>query len=198
MRTTKEAQLNSALLHYVAKCLDDGDFEALTRLGLDQSDAEATGSLALADFDHLCSTRFALLRPEAIDRDLFHRLIDYVSQLRALKGIRDELLTQDAPLTLMHHFFGMDSTEYAERGRALGLVRTVGRPSEPTEAEEAALWKAYEALNLPKGADLTPGDYLRLYKTTEIPLRTLWMVIQRWLAQGQLDVLPPPETKHQT
>jgi ParB family protein of integrating conjugative element (PFGI_1 class) len=140
----------------------------------------------------------ALLRPEAIDRDLFRRLINYVSQLRALKGIRDELLTHDAPLTLMHHFFGMDSTEYAERGRALGLVCTVGRPSEPTEAEEATLWKAYEALNLPNGADLTPGDYLRLYKATEIPLRTLWMVIQRWLAQGQPDVLPPPETKHTT
>jgi hypothetical protein len=44
MRTTKEAQLNSALLHYVAKCLDEGDFEALTRLGLDRSDAEATES----------------------------------------------------------------------------------------------------------------------------------------------------------
>ena len=52
MRTTKEAQLNIALLQYVAKCLDDGDFEALTRLGLDRSDAEATGSLTLADFDH--------------------------------------------------------------------------------------------------------------------------------------------------
>jgi hypothetical protein len=65
------------------------------------------------------------------------------------------------------------------------LVRTVGRPSEPTEAEEAALWKAYEVLKLPNGADLTPGDYLRLYKATEIPLRTLWMVIQRWLTQGQ-------------
>lgn len=61
----------------------------------------------------------------------------------------------DAPLPLMHHFYGMDSSEYAERGRSLRVVRLIGRPREPTEVEERAIWQAYQDLDKHGEEDLT-------------------------------------------
>lgn len=187
MRTTKEAELNAALLQYVNKCLAQGDDRAVAHLGLDRHDAEVAAALSLMDLDHLTSLRFPLLREGSIDRDLFHRLIDHVQRLRALTSVRDELLARDAPLPFMHHFFGMEAGEYAERGRRLGVIRPTGRPSEPEEAEEAAVWQAYAAL---RKEDLTPEDYIELCKTTGLSLRTLWLVICRGPAAPQAAIAP--------
>jgi hypothetical protein len=179
MRTTKEADLNAALLQYMNKCRAERDDRALAHLGLDRNDAEAATSLCLGDLDHLSVLHFPLLRDGPIDRDLFHRLIDHLRHLRALESVRDALLAHDAPLPLMHHLFGMDPTEYAEHGRRLGLIRPTGRPSEPAEMEETIVWEARRALRKPKDEDLTPEGYLELCKTTGLVLRTIWLVMQR-------------------
>jgi len=179
MRTSKEAELNVALLQYVAKCASEGDDRALTHLGLERQDAEGAVSLGFGDLDLLSSIHFPLLRESAIDRNVFRRLMSHVRLERASKSLRDELLAHDAPLPLMHHFFGMDSSEYAERGRSLRVVRLTGRPREPTEVEERAIWQAYQDLDKHGEEDLTADDYLALHRITGIPLRTLWLVFQR-------------------
>jgi len=193
MRATKEAELNIALLRYVAQCLEEGDLDSLAHLGLDRADAEAVAAFVFADLNYLGSSRFPLLHRTAINRDLLRRLIEHVRQLRVLKELRDEILALDAPHGMMHHFFGMDSTEYAERGRALGVIRLTGRPGEPREDEEAAIWKAYEGLAKDRDEGLTPEDYLSLHKATRVPLRTLWMLIQRGLAEG-----PPSNRRNES
>lgn len=58
MRTTKEADLNAALLQYVNKCRAERDDRALAHLGLDRQDAEAAASLCLGDLDHLQRAAF--------------------------------------------------------------------------------------------------------------------------------------------
>ncbi|MGH3993381.1 MAG: STY4526/YPO1902 family pathogenicity island replication protein, partial [Pseudonocardiaceae bacterium] len=179
MRTSKEAELNVALLQYVAKCAGEGDDRALTHLGLERQDAEAAVSLGFGDLDLLSSVHFPLLRASAIDRNVFQRLVSHVRLERASKSLRDELLARDAPLPLMHHFFGMDSSEYAERGRSLRVVRLIGRPREPTEVEERAIWQAYQDLDKHGEEDLTAEEFLALHRITGIPLRTLWLVFQR-------------------
>ncbi len=179
MRDPKAADLNIALLCYIARCLEQGDFGALSRLGLDRDDAEAVGALVIADLDHLASYRVPLLCPRALDRNLLIRLIKHVEELRTLKGARDELLALGAPFPMMRHFFGMDSTEYAERGRALGITRPPGRPRELTEEEDAKIWGAYRTSGRPKEAELAPEDYLSLHRATGLPLRKLWLAMRR-------------------
>lgn len=185
MRTTKEAELTIAIFRYIAQCLDEGDLAALTHLGLNRADAEAVGALALADLDPLAASRFPLLKPEAVNRTLVHRLVAHAKTQRTLKGVRDALLCRDAPLPMMRQLFGMDSSEYAERGRALGVVRLLGRPSAPTEEQEARVWKVYCTLGKVPGCDLTPEEYLRLHTATEVPLRTLWVLVRRWVNDAQ-------------
>ncbi|MGH7261636.1 MAG: STY4526/YPO1902 family pathogenicity island replication protein [Nitrospiraceae bacterium] len=176
LRPSKEAELNAAVLQYLGKCVAEGDDATLTHLGLDRQDAVAIEFLYLRDLEHLTSAHFPLLRHGSIDRDLFYRLLEHVRRLRDRESVRDELLRLDAPLALMNHFFGMDSAEYAEHGRRLGLMRTLGRPVDPSEAEEAVIWQALTALGKPDGEDLTVGECLALCKQTGVSPRALWLL----------------------
>ncbi|MGH8653315.1 MAG: STY4526/YPO1902 family pathogenicity island replication protein [Gammaproteobacteria bacterium] len=154
----------------------EGDDATLTHLGLDRQDAVAIESLYLRDLEHLSSAHFPLLREGSIDRDLFYRLIEHVRRQRDQGSVRDELLRRDASLALMNHFFGMDFAEYAEHGRRLGLMRTLGRPVDPSEAEEAVIWQALTALGKPDGEDLSAEECLALCKETGVSPRTVWLV----------------------
>lgn len=178
MRTTKEAEINVALLQYVMKCRSAGDDEALAYLGLARQEAETVESLSWGDLEHLSSIHFPVLRENAIDRDLFQRLIHHVQRTRQSQALCDELIARDAPLPMMHRLYGMEASEYAERGRRIGLRRIPGRPHEPTEAEETAICKAFDDLGKPEHDNLTPEDYLQIHRLTSVPLRTLWHVIQ--------------------
>ncbi len=162
MRASKEAELNVALLQYLGKCLAEGDDAMLAHLGLDRHDAQAIGCLCLSDLDYLALAHFPLLREGSIDRDLFYRLLEHVRRLRDRESVRDELLRLDAPLSLMKHLFGMDSTEYAKRGRRLGLMRALGRPADPNEAEERLIWQTLTAPGKPDGEDLSAEECLAL------------------------------------
>ncbi|MGH9896894.1 MAG: STY4526/YPO1902 family pathogenicity island replication protein [bacterium] len=191
MRASKEAELNAAVLQYLGRCLAEGDDATLTHLGLDRHDTQEIASLYLSDLDHLSSAHFPLLRQGSIDRDLFYRLIDHVRRLRDRESVRDELLRLDAPLALMNHFFGMDSAEYAEHGCRLGLMRTLGRPADPSEAEERLIWQTLTALGKPEGEDLSAEECLALCKETAVSPRTVWLVTHRALAT-------PPSRAHST
>ncbi|MGH8472720.1 MAG: STY4526/YPO1902 family pathogenicity island replication protein [Gammaproteobacteria bacterium] len=191
MRASKEAELNAAVLQYLGKCLAEGDDATLTHLGLDRQDAVAIESLYLRDLEHLTSAHFPLLREGSIDRDLFYRLIEHVRRQRDQGSVRDELLRLDAPLALMNHFFGMDSAEYAEHGRRLGLMRALGRPADPSEAEETLIWQALTALGKPDGEDLTAEECLALCKQTGVSPRTVWLVTHRASAA-------PPSRAHRS
>jgi len=179
------------VLQYLGKCLAEGDDATLAHLGLDRHDAQEIASLYLSDLEHLSSTHFPLLRRGSIDRDLFYRLIEHVHHLRDRESVRDQLLRFDAPLALMNHLFGMDSNEYAERGRRLGVLRALGRPVDANEAEEALICEALTALGKPEGGDLSAEEYLALYKQTGLSLRTLWLVTHRASAA-------PPSRAHST
>ncbi|MGH8515594.1 MAG: STY4526/YPO1902 family pathogenicity island replication protein, partial [Gammaproteobacteria bacterium] len=178
MRIRKEAEFNAAILHFLAKCVAQGDDQTLAYLGLDRTDAAAIESLHLTDIDHLGSVHFPLLRKASIDRDLVHRLIERVRASRQSTSLRNELLTLDAPFPLMQALFGMDASEYAERGWRLQIRRQSGRPAEPSEDEQAAVWQAYEALQKPEDHALNPEDYLILCKTTGLSARTVWSAMQ--------------------
>lgn len=184
----KEAELNAALIQYAARCVAEGDEVALTDLGLDRRDAETIESFYLTDIDHLISLHFVLLAKGAMDRHLFHRLVEHVKHLREFKSVRDELLALDAPFPMMQEHVGMDSIEYAERGRRLKILRHNGRPTDPTEEEEAALLQALEALKIPSMQEGGLKDYLAVckHKHTGLSARTVWTLGHRASARAPL------------
>ena len=123
-----------------------------------------------------------------MDRHLFHRLVEHVKHLREFKSVRDELLALDAPFPMMQEHVGMDSIEYAERGRRLKILRHNGRPTDPTEEEEAALLQALEALKIPSMQEGGLKDYLAVckHKHTGLSARTVWTLGHRASARAPL------------
>ena len=164
----------------------EGDEVALTDLGLDRRDAETIESFYLTDINHLGSLHFVLLAKGALDRHLFHRLVAHVKHLRECRSVRDELLALDAPFPMMQEHLGMDSVEYAERGRRLRILRHNGRPAEPTEEEEAALLQALEALRIPSMQEGGLRDYLAVCQHTGLSARTVWTLGHRTSARAPL------------
>ena len=63
----------------------------------------------------------------------------------------------------------------------------MGRPSEPDETSSHRLWQAWsrrvdgEVTGL-----LTPEAYLELQRETDVPLRAIWILTQRWAQYGDL------------
>ena len=100
-----------------------------------------------------------------------------------LKSVRDELLALDAPFPMMQEHLGMDSIEYAERGRRLRILRHNGRPADPTEEEEAALLQALEALRNHKHAGGRPEGLPAVCKHTGLSARTVWTLAASGLGQ---------------
>lgn len=129
MRTTKEAEINVALLQYIMKCRSAGDDEALAHLGLARQEAETVESLSWGDLEHLSSIHFPVLRENAIDRDLFQRLIHHVQRTRQSQALCDELIARDAPLPMMHRLYGMEASEYAGEAGGSG---SAGSSVDPT------------------------------------------------------------------
>jgi hypothetical protein len=187
MRSRKEAELNMALLQFIGKCLAEGDEATLADLGLDRQDVAAIESLYLTDLEHLASLPVTLLRKSALDRDVIHRLVQWVQHKRASAACRDALLRLDAPFPLLQRFYGMDAAEYAARGWRLRVRRHAGRPTEPSETDEAIVWQALQAMQCTDPAHLQPSDYLSLCETTHLPARVVWAVVQR------MDRSAPPE-----
>jgi hypothetical protein len=177
---SKEAELNVAVIRYAAHCLEEGDYDALAELGLDQSECEVIQSLRLADLEHLSHLPFALLRKPVIDKALFRRLIDHLQLRRRRLAIRDKMLKRDAPLAMMQAFFGMDSTEYAILGRRLKVIRHIGRPLEPNEADERAIWTAYRSIGIPSPEKMTLEDYHQLCEISGCSARTVWTSLHRY------------------
>jgi hypothetical protein len=188
MPSRKEAELNVALLQFIAKCIAEDDDAALADLGLARQDVTAIGSLYLTDLEHLAALPVTLLRKSALDREVIHRLVQWVQHVRENAACRDALLRLDAPFSLLQRFYGMDTAEYATRGWRLRVRRQTGRPTEPTEAQEARVWHALQANSLTDVAQLQPADILALCETTQLPARVVWTVVQR--AEGMRTTEP--------
>jgi len=189
MRSTKEAELNLAVLTYAAKCLAEGDCEALERLGLKRADVEAIEALGLTDTQYVAAIGWPILRTDALDRDLLARLVAHVKRMRSREDLRNALLQHDAPQPLMYTLFGTDTREYAWLRKRFDAPSSPGRSREPTEAEEHTVWSAYEALGKQDHEALSADDYLTLRQQSGVSLRLIWLLIQRWQLDGAEDVI---------
>ena len=169
---TKEAELNFAIFAYAARCVMEGDLEALRRTGFEPGDVQVIDQLRLADLHALSASRAHALNVR-VDREALQWLVEHVRRRRTRDMLKLELLQLDAPSEMMANLFGMTGRSYAATREALGIIGGQGRPSIrlDNEAEEARLWHLWVAF-----ADATRPHRLRH--------EDLWLVIGRELASG--------------
>jgi len=190
MATTKEADLITAVLIYAIRCLGEADQSALRAMGFGPREIDALQRLNIADLCRVEAICAHCLRVD-LNREVFWHMVEHIGQLRASEELQQTLIKADAPQAMMQALFGLGAKEYTRRRRLMTLEPAVGRPAEPDEAKEHALWEAWKARA--KGEDvelLTAEDYLALKADTDVELRAIWLLTRRWAQYGNPEGMP--------
>jgi hypothetical protein len=182
MGRTKEAELTAAVLTYAARCLAEGDHQALRSLNFGTREVEALRSLVLTDLERLGNVHGHCLHV-ALERESYWLVVGHLRRERELEDIQHALIRADAPFEMMRALFGLDSRAYTGQRSLAGVRPTVGRPPTPDEVTAHRLWDAWqERLAASDSELLLPADYLTLHQETGISPRAIWQLIQDWSA----------------
>jgi hypothetical protein len=186
MEGTKEADLAAAVLMYAIRCLAEGDQAALRNMKFGPPEIEALREMRLADLYRIESLRAHCLEI-GLNRQVYWPMIDHLREQRESEEALRTLIAADAPHEMVQILYGLNARDYTRLRRILSVEPSVGRPTEPDEASSHRLWGAWssrvdgEATGL-----LTPEAYLALQQETEVPMRAIWSLTQRWAEYGNL------------
>ena len=174
----KAGEFVMALVIYAMRCVEDGEMDALARMGFGPSDVATLAGLTVGDLKRIERLRSHFVDIK-IDREAFGGII---RRIRA-DGLSTEwehaLIRADAPFEMMRRLFGTTRRTYIKLRQVFG-VSSVGRPREPTEAQAVALWQLIEQrLRAAPCENLAPADYLTISRQCGVPLRTVWRESKR-------------------
>ncbi|MBG58079.1 MAG: hypothetical protein CMK46_07300 [Porticoccus sp.] len=185
MSSSKEADLTTAVLLYAMRCLAEGDQQALRAMNFGPKELEALKDMNLSDLYRADALRVHCLKI-GLDRAVFWPMLEHLQRQRETEGLQRTMIVADAPLEMMQQLFGLSSREYTRWRRLLTLAPSVGRPSEPSEEDTHKLWYAWEDRKQVRGDNpLIASDYLALQQKTDIGLRAIWLLVQRWEDYGE-------------
>lgn len=193
MNIRKEAELIRAIIVYCQRCQDEGDFYALNEMGIGPKEITAMRSLTTADALRLASTKSHFLNIK-LNKEIYWRMIDYISRERDKEVLIDELILHEAPLPLMYALTGMGSKEYALKRRKCGFGAGLpGRPPTPPKDVSDSLWEVLRS-TMRKTSILGPQEYLDIYRKLEmkVPIRVIWHQISLWERDGAMKSLQQP------
>ena len=186
MEGTKEADLVAAVLMYAIRCLAEGDQAALRNMKFGPSEIEALREMSLADLYRIESLRAHCLEI-GLNRQVYWPMIDRLREQRESEETLRTLIAADAPHEMVQVLYGLNARDYTRLRRMLSVTPSVGRPSEPDEMSSHRLWDAWARRDDGEETGLlTPEVYLELQQETQVPLRAIWSLTQRWAQYGNL------------
>lgn len=189
MVKTKEAELTSAVFLYVLRCIAESDHIALQQLKIGEREIEQLRTLGILDLYRMDSFRSHCLSI-SFNRDVFWTLIHYMKEQRDSEAKLEQLINHDAPYGMLERYFGISNREYTQRRRAKKGLTNVGRPNEPSDLETDSLleiwFKRFKSTDKDaEGRLLDPIQYLALASELDIPLRSVWLLTERWVELDQ-------------
>lgn len=186
MEGSKESDLITAVLMYAIRCLAEGDQAALRNMNFGPREIEALREMNLADLYRVESLRAHCLNI-VLNRDVYWPMIEHLRRQRESEELQQILIAADAPLEMMQTLFGLGSREYTRLRRMLTVDPSVGRPAEPDEDSTHKLWNAWmQRAHCEDDGPLAPSEYLAIHRETDIAMRAIWNLTQRWSQYGDL------------
>ena len=174
----KAGDFVAALLLYAMRCIEDGETETLHRMGFGPAEVEELATLRLADVNRIERLKSHL--DIKVDGEAFAKMIRLIRTERLAAEWERELIRADAPFEMLRRLFGTSNREYVKFRRFYGLGSSVGRPREPTEAEQRRLWrKLATRIEHADGDVLSPAEYMAISRECGMPLRIVWRQSQR-------------------
>lgn len=194
MESTKESDLITAVLLYAIRCLAEGDYPALRNMNFGPKEIEALREMNLSDLYRIESLRVHCLQI-GLDRQIYWPMMDHLRQQRESEETQQNLIAADAPLEMMHTLFGLSPREYSRMRRMLSVDPSVGRPPELDEEGTHRLWHAWvDRVADQETGPLSPQVYLELHSETDLSMRAIWNLTQRWDQYGDVNNQNEPNT----
>ena len=187
MEGTKEADLVTAVLMYAMRCLAEGDQAALRHMNFGVKEIEALREMRVADLYRIESLRAHCLEI-ALNRQVYWPMIEHLSEQRALEDTVQTLIITDAPQEMMQVLFGLNQRDYTRLRRTLSVDLAIGRPPELDQASSHRLWEAWSTRVEGEASGLLiPEEYLTIQAETDLSMRAIWNLTQRWAQYGTLN-----------
>lgn len=173
------------LRHCLKKILAE-DIDALLAMGFSFEELRLMETLSFKDLDHLSRLGPGFLRI-TLDPGGLAIALRHIQQETEIEAMQDEMLRRRAPFPMMQALFGMNSQQYANRRKLLGMSGVgVGRPTNPSDDESARVWHAWRQYQaLPERQ-----RYLTVSRTTQVTLNTIWTLVNDWKATTGCPVKP--------
>ncbi|MDE0037868.1 MAG: STY4526/YPO1902 family pathogenicity island replication protein [Gammaproteobacteria bacterium] len=169
----KAGEFIVALVLYAMRCIEDGEMDALARMGFGPSEVAALAGLTFGDLKRIERLRTHCLDIK-IDREALRGIISRIHADGLSTEWEHTLIRADASFDMMRRLFGTTRRTYTKLRHAFG-VSSVGRPREPTDAQAKALWQRIkQRLRASPSDTLAPSDYLAISRQCGVPLRTVW------------------------
>ena len=202
MAKTKEAELTSAVFLYVLRCIAESDHIALQQLQIGEREIEQLRTLGILDLYRIDSFRSHCLSI-SFNREVFWTLINYMNEQRENEAQLEQLINNDAPYSMLEVFFGISNREYTQRRRAKKGLTNVGRPNEPTDSDADSLLEIwFKRLKRDdkdaEGRLINPIQYLELARELDMPLRSVWLLTERWIELDRRADLQKKRTKRKS
>jgi hypothetical protein len=173
------ADLSFHVLRYALQRVHEGDLSAALDLGFTVDEIRSMERLTLKALGHLSRLSAHFLRVE-VDHETYRAMISRVTEESESEGTQDALLRAGAPRALMAQMYGWSALQYAHRRRLLGIVGISGRPPQPTEAEEAMVWRHWR---LNATAPLAQR-YLRAATASGVTVAIVHSLVRAWEEAG--------------
>ena len=180
------ADLSFHVLRYALQRVHDGDLSAALDLGFTIDEIRSMEALTLNDLEHLSRLSAHFLRIQ-VDHDIYRAMIHRVSEEAESKDTQDALVRAGAPRSLMAEMYGWSSLQYAHRRRLLGVTSTPGRPPQPTESEETALWRHWRL----HGQAPLAQRYLQAATAAGVTVAAAHSLVRSWEQAGFNPGHPP-------
>jgi len=169
------------LLASVSRAYVTGRHRLIEQFGFSRAQAEALSQMTVEELHRLSTLAANGALQIHVDRPDLDRLLAHIRSAQDERELQNELLVHGAPAELMQAMYGLTAADCAARRRLLGIAgREGGRPSNPSEAEEHAIWDAFERT----GRVLCAQSFLEIAGITGIRLTSIWSLIKRWQSEG--------------
>ena len=173
------ADLSFHVLRYALQRVHDGDLSAALDLGFTIDEIRSMEALTLNDLEHLSRLSAHFLRVQ-VDHDTYRAMIHRVTEEAESKDTQDALLRAGAPRSLMAEMYGWSALQYAHRRRLLGITSTPGRPPQPTETEEADVWRHWRI----HGQEPLAQRYLLAAAAAGVTVAVVHSLVRLWEQAG--------------
>ena len=181
---TKESELTTAVRLYAIRCSTEGDVAALRRMQIGDKEINTICDMRMDDILQLGQVMTHCVNI-TLNKEVYWSLMEHVRRQRTALSTMEQLIREDAPFEMIQAFYGLPSREYTARRKQLSVPNSVGRPKEPSEFHSHQLWYAWKDLEKDEQTlRIKPEEYLHLHSETEIPLRSIWLLTERWIETG--------------